>query len=357
MESDDFTAGTSRAPRVVMDLGSASGIDVFKTWATQVDYLATCTLIDPGDAEQFSVKVDLCIFEGMHISTTRLSHAQRQVRTLDLVRKKPLTDILFHFHVDYAMTGQCHKRKVDAGTGDLVILDFRQPYDVTMSAGTVIGLLVPLAALPASMRDRDLQGLKADPGNGAARFLSRSLQTFAELAATMTVAEGLAAIHALLGLTEAAFPPADTLGDDPGTQQANAPVMEKAQSYIEAHIGDADFTLDRLACELRLSRSSLYRLFEPLGGVANYIRERRLLRSYEIISNDLSPHESLSTIAFDQGFKSEAQFSRAFKAMFAVSPSDLRRKAKALRREGKPSDPPPKTPGIAPVGLSHQKKR
>jgi AraC-like DNA-binding protein len=49
--------------------------------------------------------------------------------------------------------------------------------------------------------------------------------------------------------------------------------------YIEANLGARDLGVDKLARTFGLSRASLYRLFEPVGGVASYIRTRRLARA------------------------------------------------------------------------------
>jgi len=79
------------------------------------------------------------------------------------------------------------------------------------------------------------------------------------------------------------------------------------------------------------------------------VRERRLLRANEIIGYDLKPQASLRDVAFAQGFRSEAQFSRAFKARFGVAPSAALRTARARRRAGVAADPAPLTEGLAPV--------
>ena len=73
-----------------------------------------------------------------------------------------------------------------------------------------------------------------------------------------------------------------------------------------------------------MSRATLYRLFEPLGGVSSYIQERRLARAYAALIHPAHRHRPIYDIAFDCGFASEAHFSRAFRLFFGLPPSELR---------------------------------
>jgi AraC-like DNA-binding protein len=72
-----------------------------------------------------------------------------------------------------------------------------------------------------------------------------------------------------------------------------------------------------------LSRSTLYALCEPLGGVAAFIQKRRLNRVHAILAN---PHHRgrISEVAHQHGFVSGAHFSRAFRRAFDCSPREAR---------------------------------
>jgi AraC-like DNA-binding protein len=78
-----------------------------------------------------------------------------------------------------------------------------------------------------------------------------------------------------------------------------------------------------------LSRSQLYRLFEPLGGVVHYVQQRRLLQAFHTLVNPASRRLRVSEVAARVGFASNAHFSRAFRLAFGVSPSDARAMALA----------------------------
>ena len=88
----------------------------------------------------------------------------------------------------------------------------------------------------------------------------------------------------------------------------------------------------------RISRTQLYRLFEPLGGVARYIQEQRLVRACAELSNPAHDHRRIYEIAFAWGFSSEAHFSRLFRHTFGQSPSEVRARVRAtLSSAGRPT--------------------
>jgi transcriptional regulator GlxA family with amidase domain len=71
------------------------------------------------------------------------------------------------------------------------------------------------------------------------------------------------------------------------------------------------------------SRRKLYHLFERYGGVAHYIRSRRLAACHAAIVDPLETRQ-IYTIAYDHGFTDPAVFSRLFRAEFGYSPSEAR---------------------------------
>jgi AraC-like DNA-binding protein len=112
-------------------------------------------------------------------------------------------------------------------------------------------------------------------------------------------------------------------GVERGRQALAQAALQRAQDYIRRHIGDPALSPDRIAAEAALSRASLYRLFEPLGGVAAYIRERRLDYAYRLL-RDPDEKRFVAVISDALGFSSEAHFSRVFKQRFGLSPREVR---------------------------------
>jgi len=99
--------------------------------------------------------------------------------------------------------------------------------------------------------------------------------------------------------------------------------MERAKQFIRNNLLQPNLDTKELCRHLGMSRSSLYRLFEPLGGVARYIRSARLLDAHRALS-EASDTRPVYAIARDRGFDDPSEFSRAFKHQFGYSPSEAR---------------------------------
>lgn len=105
-------------------------------------------------------------------------------------------------------------------------------------------------------------------------------------------------------------------------------LMERARRYIRQNLDSPDLTPESLCQELATSRTRLYQLFEPSGGVLHHIRRRRLLAAHAALCDPANKKRILD-IAETAGFDSPAHFSRAFKLEFGYSPREAREQAAA----------------------------
>ena len=96
-----------------------------------------------------------------------------------------------------------------------------------------------------------------------------------------------------------------------------------ARSYIEQRLGANQLNVGLMCKELGLSRASLYRAFAEYGGVKRYVMQRRLLRAFNLITASEPRRGALARLADTLGFFSPAHFTRAFRDMFGMRPSDV----------------------------------
>jgi AraC-like DNA-binding protein len=102
---------------------------------------------------------------------------------------------------------------------------------------------------------------------------------------------------------------------------------DRIRQIIANQLGLPDFGPEQL-CELAgVSRSQLYRMFEPHGGVARYIQQRRLRTAHALLSNP-GDRNNIRAIAEQVGFSDMSAFSRAFRREFRYSPSEARSSVK-----------------------------
>jgi AraC-like DNA-binding protein len=109
-----------------------------------------------------------------------------------------------------------------------------------------------------------------------------------------------------------------------GSAAKNAIVL-RATQLLEAQLSDCELSPSSAAQQLGISVRYLQKLFEEAGeNVNHYIRRRRLERAYEELMDSLYFQQSIAEISFRWGFNDSAYFSRAFRDLFGLSPSQHR---------------------------------
>jgi transcriptional regulator GlxA family with amidase domain len=100
--------------------------------------------------------------------------------------------------------------------------------------------------------------------------------------------------------------------------------LAAAQTFIRTRLSDEALSPSRVARATRISRATLYRLFDEAGGVRKYIQTQRLAQLRDSLS-DSSQQQSVAALAFDAGFASEHHASRSFREAFGLPPAEFRR--------------------------------
>jgi AraC-like DNA-binding protein len=112
----------------------------------------------------------------------------------------------------------------------------------------------------------------------------------------------------------------------------NTGLFVAAQMLIRRHLTSHHLNPELIARQLRCSRAHLYRVFAAQGEtVANYVRELRLQRAYDLLAHDNAGKEQIGDIAYRCGFEDPVHFARLFRQRFGVTPSKL-------RSSGRPSE-------------------
>ena len=102
---------------------------------------------------------------------------------------------------------------------------------------------------------------------------------------------------------------------------AEAAFVEAVLTAVRASIDDPDFTVDRLADAVALSRRQLTRRLREATGEspADFIRRFRLERAADRLAS--SENVRIADIAYAVGFRTVSHFSKAFKKHFGCPPS------------------------------------
>ena len=96
--------------------------------------------------------------------------------------------------------------------------------------------------------------------------------------------------------------------------------MDKATKVVVDNVSNIDFTLDDLISNIGMGRSQFYRKINSLTGQnpSNFIRTIRLKYASEML---LTNRFSIKEVALNCGFNSTAYFTKTFKEVFKVTPT------------------------------------
>jgi AraC family transcriptional regulator len=108
----------------------------------------------------------------------------------------------------------------------------------------------------------------------------------------------------------------------PSTEQDYHERIVRTLVFIQGHLDD-ELELENLASVAAFSRFHFHRVFRGMVGesLKEYIRRLRLERAALALKRSDDP---ITGIALSAGFEAHESFTRAFGAMFGVSPSDYR---------------------------------
>lgn len=158
--------------------------------------------------------------------------------------------------------------------------------------------------------------------NAMGLLLGQYVESLSDSLETMTEAELPRAAEATRAMIAACIAPSSTTGFDTDAHVERAR-LGRIRQIIRQNLRSTRLGPERLCKLAGVSRSQLYRLFEPFGGVARYIQSERLRQAHQALSDPANMREIIK-VAEDFGFFDPSAFSRAFRREFDYSPTRLR---------------------------------
>lgn len=300
--------------------------------------------LDPSLSRQESPDAFAGEIEGYLLDDIVFTRARASGQKFDRRSLKIAADSLDHYMIQLFLEGHAEvnlqRRLVRNRPGQIIGFDLGDIMDSFNASFDLIGIIVPRTRLSPLLRRPDsLQCLMPSLEDGPGHLLAGYLQTLYNVVPSLSRADASAAATALVELIAAAFNSA-AVGPHTENTASHQSQLLRAQLFIRENLGSPRLSSDAIARNIGVSRSSLYQLFESVGGVAGYVRELRLRKCLTEIASPRHASRQIAEIAYRWGFSSPAVFARAFRHRFGRTPSESRNTAYAqVRREHVPIDP------------------
>lgn len=217
-------------------------------------------------------------------------------------------------------------RAAKLNPGDFALYDSTRPYELIFEGDFQQYVLrLPGPGLRSRLKRAEALTAQVVSGSRGAghlmismiRSLAADIETL-EPASVAAVAESVEhiLIAGLCSLPGASEPPVSGL---------TAFHREQIKSYARQRLRDPRLSAAEIAAHLRLSPSTVHRVFagEP-ETITNWIWSQRLDSVKRDLCDPSLAARSVSELAFGWGFNDAAHFSRAFRARFGCSPRELR---------------------------------
>jgi AraC-like DNA-binding protein len=259
--------------------------------------------------------------------------AQRFKRELNHILSDGGDTLMIAIFLDQAeWRGDYDGRAAGSHQGQIRFVDMARPFDVETGPYRTLYLMIPRVLLDKA-GERDLHGLVVSESSVSGQLLGSHLRTLDATIDRMTPTEAEGAVRAVAALIAGAISAhAEPAAEDP--RPVEKMLLASGRQFIERRLDDSELSPETVREHLGISRSLLYRAFEPVGGVSAFIQARRLDQTFDAILQDHTERLTLGEIGYRHGFHSDAHFSRAFRARFGVAPGRLRKLGEAARLEG-----------------------
>ena len=275
------------------------------------------------DPEAFTGEIESYLLDDI-MFTRAITRRQKYDRAEAKIAGDGLDHYMFQVFVGGHTEVRRGRQTIRSEAGYPIAFDLGDVLDSFNSDFDILCVVVPRARLaPLLMRPDSIQGVIPDRDTAGGRLLADFLRSLYLMAPLLTPLEAKTSARALLELLASAFNGAPA-NDDVGWRAREYALLLRAQQYIREHLSSPGLSPDAIALGIGQSRTSLYHLFEPLGGVAEYVRELRLRKCLAEITSPRHAHRHVSDIAHGWGFTSPAHFTRAFKQRFGRTPSEAR---------------------------------
>ena len=276
-------------------------------------------------ANGFRARIDTYVLDKLAYLDTRTDPLV-QIRSAAKISGDNNRDFVFHVAVDgiiETLTGPHSERKSLQFAPGILALDMGQPLRMERPAySRVLAFFIPRAMVEERVPDAAaIHGNVIAYTSPLTRLLRDHVVTLSKALPHMNDVDAERAVRAGAELAIAAFAKQTRLSGG-ARAAARAALLDQIKRHIDANLHSDTLTPESVLGEFNVPRPTLYRMFEPDGGLNAYIRNCRLREAASELVR--FPQTSIMEIAFGLGFNSHSDFTRSFRRIYGMSPGDYR---------------------------------
>lgn len=295
-----------------------SGEEQFEAMRSSVAPITEIQLGKSIEIDQFTAESTWCLLDELIISQSCTSALcfRRDKRTVG--QNDDIEHYIFHLSLAGNYVGVAGQTDLRSGPGSITVMDTREEIYGQSDDCNLLTIVMPRHLVEHAS---ELQSMTMAPNNVKTRVFREHILTLWNTIPDMTTAEYSVFSRGLVALTNALF------NSDKNLTDTDSAVLEQSllasiKTSIEKNLLSPHLGVVSLCRTFHCSRAALYRIFKPCGGIARYVRERRLVAAFKVLSSSRGSNQRIIDVALQHGFSNQSIFSRLFRQYFGITPSD-----------------------------------
>jgi AraC-like DNA-binding protein len=254
--------------------------------------------------------------DGLVVSRVRFDASYFE-RAPSKLRDDDANCIAIEHYLSGSIRGRVGDHELHMAADRICFQDLAVPYVGRAEASEVLGVAIPRHRITSAERIRTQRptfSLPLDTARGS--LLAKAVRGLWDELRAGRVFEPATVADAFLGLVNG-------LVDHSLETAPEGDALRAMEQYLRKHLNDVTIGVKALEHVFHYSRSTIYRLFEPHGGVVAFIRSERLQRCHAALIRPSTRPLLVSAVASRFGFHDPSQFSRTFRRHYGIAPSEL----------------------------------
>lgn len=289
--------------------------DRFGVWRDAVLPLFDCFPGDGVDACEFTAQLEGYDLHRTFVSLSSFSPLQFR-RARHHAPAEGGDHVLVQLYLQGGYAGENGYTRVQVGAGDISLLDLGLPLATQTRASQALSVVIP-RDLMRNACGKWTAGTVLRAGSPMASILGSHMVAVWQSLSHATVRELESINRVLVGAIGGAFETCSAATAPPG-----GAAFEAICAYIQDNLELRSLTPDHLCRRFNCSRSQLYRMFLPVGGVAAFVRHARLDRCRDELMSGRYNAGRIFDAAVNWGFDNQSHFCRLFRCEFGMTPGE-----------------------------------